>query len=133
MNYPAGLYETANLNPYPAELRAQLYPLCCGFTVISGFKDAGSKTEAGLTEELQTVMKKVPYNQVYTGEKMMPKTFSLVLNTSQMGSPKIVNAVRAAGFMPVATWTGWSGKLTMWINGPDFESLIPVGALKAVA
>lgn len=87
--------------PYPANMRTQLWPLCCGAKILSGFKDVGKFTEEQLVEEINKQLKLVPDFQVYVGEQINPVLTFLTLNHGQMGSPKIMNAVKACGFVKV--------------------------------
>ena len=88
--------------PYPAELRRQLWPLCCGASILSGLKDAHKYTEDELTSLInRTIDKAVPDLQVFAGEHMMPMLTFLTLNSGQMGSDKIMNAVKRAGFVKI--------------------------------
>lgn len=89
--------------PYPAEMRTQLWPLCCGAAIISGFKDVGPLSEKDLLAKINSVAdESIPDHQVYKGEQMRPKLLFLTLNASQMGSKKIADAVKEAGFVQFA-------------------------------
>lgn len=88
---------------YPEELRTQLWPLCCGASILSGFKDVGTLTDAELTKEIQTACSSIPDNQVYKGEGITPKLTYLTLNSGQTQSKKIMDAVTKAGFVLFAT------------------------------
>lgn len=89
--------------PYPAEMRTQLWPLCCGAGIISGFKDAGKYTDEELLKRINEVTDKyTPDHQVYKGEEIRPKLFFLTLNDAQMQSKKIMNAIKEAGFVKFA-------------------------------
>lgn len=90
--------------PYPAEMRTQLWPLCCGAAILSGFKDAAGKTDEELLASInKTFDEMTPDHQVYVGEQMRPKLTFLTLNAGQAQSPKIMKAVTAAGFKLFAT------------------------------
>ncbi len=90
--------------PYPPEMRTQLWPLCCGASIISGFKDAAKFTEAELVAKINEVIEKyVPDHQVYVSETITPRLVFLTLNADQMGSAKLMGAVTAAGFKQFAT------------------------------
>lgn len=88
---------------YPSEMRTQLWPLCCGARIISGFKHAANLTLEQLVEEIELTLKSVPDFQVFRSESMMPKLTMLTLNRSQMSSPKIMQAVEKCGFQLVFT------------------------------
>lgn len=86
--------------PYPAEMRRQLWPLCCGASIISGFKEVNVLTEDELVEQInETITGYIPDLQVFSGEQMMPKLTFLTLNSTQMASKKIVSALSKAGFV----------------------------------
>lgn len=89
--------------PYPGEMRRQLWPLCCGASILSGFKDVATLTPQQLVQQINdTIDKHVPDLQVYTGEQMTPKLTFLTLNSGQMGSKKIMDAIKEAGFIKFA-------------------------------
>lgn len=93
-----------NSKPYPAEMRRQLWPLCCGASIISGFKDVGPLSEEELVKKIESTIKEyIPDHQVYRGEQMCPKLTFLTLNSGQWGSEKIRNAVTKAGFKLIFT------------------------------
>lgn len=88
--------------PYPDEMRTQLWPLCCGAAIISGFKDVGAMSEAELLAKINSVVDEyTPDHQVYIGEHIHPNLTFLTLNADQMASKKIMDAVTAAGFVKV--------------------------------
>ena len=88
---------------YPSEMRTQLWPLCCGARIISGFKHAAMSSVDDLVSEIEAVLKAVPDHQVFQHEQMQPKLTFLTLNQSQTGSPKIMTAVEKAGFVKIGT------------------------------
>ena len=89
---------------YPSEMRRQLWPLCCGASIISGFKDAHKyETEEKFVKAITDVCASVPDLQVFAGENINPKLTFLTLNSTQMGSPKIMSAIKAAGFVKLGT------------------------------
>jgi hypothetical protein len=94
----------AKEKPYPAELRRQLWPLCCGASILSGFKDVAKvKDEDELADNIKAAIDDyLPDLQVYAGETMMPQLTFLTLNSGQMESPKIMKAVEKAGFVKFA-------------------------------
>lgn len=86
--------------PFPSEMRRQLWPLCCGASILSGFKNVNSLTPEQLVEQINDVINKVvPDFQVFKGEQMKPNFVFLTLNSGQMNSPKIMNAIKKCGFM----------------------------------
>lgn len=87
---------------YPAEMRTQLWPLCCGARIISGFKAAHMLSDEELVTEIEKTLNAIPDHQVYQGEQMRPKLTFLTLNTAQMGSAKIMDAVEKCGFVKFA-------------------------------
>lgn len=94
-----------NSGSYPDDMRRQLWPLCCGASIISGFKDVHKFDDVEeLTKAIEsTINDYLPDLQVFNGEKMMPKLTFLTLNSAQMGSKKIMDAITAAGFVKFAT------------------------------
>lgn len=88
-----------NSKAYPAEMRRQLWPLCCGASIISGFKAVHGLQEEELVKQIEsTITEYVPDLQVYANETICPKLTFLTLNAGQWGSEKIRNAVTKAGF-----------------------------------
>lgn len=89
---------------YPENLRRQLWPLCCGASILSGFKDAFNYNDsAEMTAAILDVIENtIPDLQVYAGEEMRPKLTFLTLNESQMKSPMIMKAITDAGFVKFA-------------------------------
>ncbi len=87
---------------YPANMRRQLWPLCCGASILSGFKDVMKLTEDKLVKQIMdTINNEVPDLQVFAGEAMKPKLTFLTLNSGQMASKKIMDAIKAAGFVKI--------------------------------
>jgi hypothetical protein len=87
---------------YPDEMRRQLWPLCCGASIISGFKNVGSIPDEDLLNQINhTINKMIPDMQVYHYEKMMPTLTFLTLNQGQMASKKIMTAIEKAGFIKI--------------------------------
>lgn len=87
---------------YPSSLRRQLWPLCCGASILSGLKEAHKLTEDQLVADiLSTINDCLPDLQVFAGEQMKPALTFLTLNNAQMGSPKIINAITTAGFVKI--------------------------------
>jgi len=87
---------------YPEEMRTQLWPLCCGARIISGFKAAHMLSPKELDEKIQEVIKAVPDHQVFSHETMKPNLIFLTLNAGQMASKKLVDAVQRSGFVKFA-------------------------------
>lgn len=83
---------------YPEEMRTQLWPLCCGARIISGFKAAHMSTLEELVEQMEAVIEAVPDHQVYSHENMKPRLVFLTLNNKQTESKKIMDAVAKVGF-----------------------------------
>jgi|SRR6185312_6535289 len=90
---------------YPAEMRRQLWPLCCGASILSGFKDVAKLTEEELVKKIEQTIAAIPDFQVYPFEHMRPKLTFLTLNKDQMNSPKIMAAIEKAGFKKFAEAT----------------------------
>lgn len=89
---------------YPPEMRRQLWPLCCGAAIISGFKAVNQLSDEELVDEItHAVTTAIPDHQVFANEQMRPALTFLTLNSSQMGSPKIMSAIKKAGFVQFAT------------------------------
>lgn len=88
-----------NKTPYPAEMRNQLWPLCCGAQILSGFKAVGNETHEELVAKINDICDNyIADHQVYANEQMRPTVAFLTLNGQQMQSPKIIAAVEEAGF-----------------------------------
>jgi hypothetical protein len=86
---------------YPSEMRRQMWPLCCGAAIASGFKHAGGITDDELDAEIKNMLTALPDFQIYHGEHMQPHLTFLTLNSSQMASAKIMKAVEKAGFKKI--------------------------------
>lgn len=85
--------------PYPATMRRQLWPLCCGASILSGLKAVHNLSEEQLTKDIvSTIDEYIPDLQVFKSETMMPNVTFLTLNADQMASSKIMKAILAAGF-----------------------------------
>jgi hypothetical protein len=93
-----------NDKQYPSEMRTQLWPLCCGAKILSGFKHVGPIKMDELVNKINSICDEyVPDHQVYIGETMQPTLTYLTLNNEQWGSAKIREAVKKAGFRLFAT------------------------------
>lgn len=87
---------------YPAEMRRQLWPLCCGASILSGFKAVNNMTDDELDASIKNACETArPDFQVFSQEQMKPKFTFLTLNSGQMGSPKIMKAIERAGFFKI--------------------------------
>jgi hypothetical protein len=92
-----------HMDNYPSEMRRQLWPLCCGASIISGFKTAHTLDEDELVKQINsTIDDFVPDLQVFSNETICPKLIYLTLNSTQMASPKIMNAIKRVGFVQFA-------------------------------
>lgn len=89
---------------FPEGLRRQLWPLCCGASILSGFKNVVNLTDDELVNQInEAIDDHIPDFQVYKGETMTPKLTFLTLNEGQAQSKKITGAVEKAGFVLFAT------------------------------
>lgn len=92
---------------FPESMRRMVWPLCCGFSILSGFKSANFLSEEELLLDIETCCsingKKSPRLdfQVFGGEMMDPNITFLTLNSSQMASEKIMKAIGKAGFVRI--------------------------------
>jgi hypothetical protein len=87
---------------YPEEMRRQLWPLCCGASILSGFKNVATLSHDELVKQItETIDEMIPDHQVYLHETMKPKLTFLTLNSGQMNSPKIMKALEATGFVKI--------------------------------
>lgn len=94
-----------NSKPYPADMRRQLWPLCCGASIISGFKKINTQTPVDeIVKQINdTITQYVPDHQVYAYETICPKLTYLTLNQQQAGMQNLREAVDKAGFVLFAT------------------------------
>lgn len=89
---------------FPPEMRRQMWPLCCGFSIISGFKNVAKMTPEELVEQIEyTCTVPRPDFQIFGNEQMRPRMTFLTLNSSQMGSKKIMTAIEKCGFKLIGT------------------------------
>lgn len=87
---------------YPEEMRTQLWPLCCGARIISGFKTVNKLSEDELVQQITGILdNSIPDHQVFEGETFKPKMTWLTLNSDQMSSKKIMDCIKKAGFIKV--------------------------------
>lgn len=111
---------------YPSEMRNQLWPLCCGAQIISGLKDVHNLTVKEITAQLTDIADNyIADHQVFAGETMKPVVCFLTLNSGQMESPKIIEAVTAAGFLQFAKGTGRDSNQGFFVRnkGGNFKLL----------
>lgn len=88
---------------FPEEMRRQLWPLCCGASIISGFKNVHMMSDEELVKSItDTIDNSIADHQVYAHEQMNPKLTFLTLNNGQMGSKKLMDAIKKAGFVQFA-------------------------------
>lgn len=94
--------QTFGDNSFPEAMRRQLWPLCCGASILSGFKNVAMIDEDKLVEQIvDTIDNYIPDFQVYGGEQISPKLTFLTLNHGQMQSKKIMDAIAKAGFVKI--------------------------------
>lgn len=101
---------------FPEPMRLQLWPLCCGVAILSGFKDIYGLDVPALTTKVEETLNTLPDFQVYAGEQMMPKLTFLTLNQGQTGSPKIMEAVTKAGFVLIGTARPRGGQQSFFVR-----------------
>jgi hypothetical protein len=89
---------------FPEEMRRQMWPLCCGFSILSGFKSVNNLTNQELVDQIEYICTKPrPDFQIYAKENMRPAMTFLTLNGDQMQSKKIMNAIEKCGFKLIGT------------------------------
>jgi len=87
---------------FPAEMRRQMWPLCCGMSILSGFKSVKTLTNEELVAQIEyTCTIPRPDFQIFTYEEMRPHMTFLTLNESQMQSAKIMESIKACGFVKI--------------------------------
>lgn len=86
---------------FPNEMRRQLWPLCCGASILSGFKTVNQLDPDELVTMIEETIKSVPDFQVFSHEKMKPALTFLTLNSEQMKSNKIMTALQKCGFIQI--------------------------------
>lgn len=101
---------------YPSEMRTQMWPLCCGAAIISGFKAVQNLTTEELDAQVADVMSTIPDSQIFKNEAMRPQLTFLTLNEAQTNSPKIMDAVKKAGFIKFAEGRPRGGKQTFFLR-----------------
>lgn len=95
--------QTFGQQSYPSDMRRQLWALCCGASIISGFKTVNQLSDEELIADIETCVGMVPDMQVFGGEQINPKYTFLTLNSGQLGSPKIMAALDKTGFFLIGT------------------------------
>lgn len=115
---------------YPSEMRRQLWALCCGASIISGFKAVNTLTEEELVADINKCVSMVPDMQVFGGEDLNPPFTFLTLNSGQMGSKKIMDAIDKAGFFLIGTGTPRGGKQGFFLRDDTQGSWTPTGNSK---
>lgn len=116
---------------YPEEMRRQLWPLCCGAAILSGFKNVANLTEDELDAQIKNaVAEAIPDFQVYQHETMKPAFTFLTLNSGQMSSPKIMKAIQRAGFFQVGSGKPRGGTQGFFLRDTS-GTWTPTGETKA--
>lgn len=118
--------------PYPSDMRRQLWPLCCGASIISGFKSANTLTEDELIADINASVKAVPDMQVFANEQINPKFTFLTLNSGQMGSAKIIGCIEKAGFFMIGIGAPRGGKQGFFLRDDTEGTWTPTGNTKVV-
>jgi len=89
---------------FPPEMRRQMWPLCCGMSILSGFKSVNNLTDEELVEQIEGICTTSrPDFQIFAAENMRPAMTWLTLNASQMASQKIMKAIKKCGFVLVGS------------------------------
>lgn len=102
---------------YPAEMRRQLWPLCCGASIISGFKSVGNLSNEELVKQIEsTINDYIPDLQVFKGEMMQPALTFLTLNQGQWQSKKITDAITKAGFVFIGAANPRGGEQRFYVR-----------------
>lgn len=102
---------------FPDEMRRQMWPLCCGMSILSGFKHVVNLTDNELVDAIEytcTIPK--PDFQIFKDEKMKPAMTWLTLNENQMNSKKIMAAVEKCGFKLVGTGRPRGSKQSLFLR-----------------
>lgn len=104
---------------YPAEMRVQLWPLCCGAKIISGFKAVQNFEPEELAKQIVDVCENwTPDGQVYAGESLNPNLTFLTLNSGQIASKAIMSAITAAGFVQIGQGTPRNAQQGFFVRDP---------------
>lgn len=124
--------QTFGNQSYPAEMRRQLWALCCGASIISGFKTVNQLTEDELVKDINDCIGMVPDMQVFGGEQMNPKFTFLTLNSGQMGSPKVMSALEKSGFFLIGMGKPRGSLQGFFLRDDSNATWTPTGNTKAV-
>lgn len=124
--------QTFGNKSYPPEMRRQLWALCCGASIISGFKDVNKLTEDELVADINACCAQVPDMQVFGGEQLNPKFTFLTLNSGQMGSKKIMDACDKAGFFLIGTGNPRGSAQGFFLRDDTNGTWKPTGNTKSV-
>lgn len=116
---------------YPENMRRQLWALCCGASIISGFKNVNKLTDEELVEDINACIGMVPDMQVFGGEQLNPKFTFATLNSGQMGSQKLMSAMEKAGFFLIGTGAPRGGKQGFYLRDDSNNTWAPTGNTKA--
>lgn len=122
--------QTFGQSPYPANMRRQLWALCCGASIISGFKSVNQLSDEELVEDINACVGMVPDMQVFGGETINPKFTFATLNSGQMGSPKLMSAMEKAGFFLIGVGNPRGGKQGFFLRDDTNGSWTPTGNTK---
>lgn len=122
--------QTFGQSSYPADMRRQLWPLCCGASIISGFKSVNTLSEDELIADIEASVKMVPDMQVFGGETLNPKFTFLTLNSGQMGSKKIMDCIEKAGFFLIGVGAPRGGKQGFFLRDDTNGTWTPYGNTK---
>ncbi len=124
--------QTFGNQSYPANMRRQLWALCCGASIISGFKSVNQLTEAELIADINACCGMVPDMQVFGGEQINPKFTFLTLNSGQMGSQKVMDALEATGFFLVGLGKPRGSLQGFYLRDDSNATWTPTGNTKTV-
>lgn len=116
---------------YPSDMRRQLWPLCCGASIISGFKSVNQLGDDELVADIEASVKMVPDMQVFANEQINPRFTFLTLNSGQMGSEKIMAAIEKAGFFLIGIGAPRGGKQGFFLRDDTDGTWTPTGNTKA--
>lgn len=100
---------------YPSEMRTQMWPLCCGARIISGFKNVATLNDAQLDQAIKDTLAAIPDHQIFSGETFKPAFTFLTLNSGQTASPKLMAAVERAGFKLIFTGSPRGSKQSFFL------------------
>lgn len=122
--------QTFGQQSYPANMRRQLWALCCGASILSGFKNVNQLTDDELVADIEACVKAVPDMQVFGGEQLNPPFTFLTLNSGQMGSPKIMKAIEKAGFFMIGVGNPRGGKQGFFLRDDTNATWSPTSNTK---